>query len=365
MADAGGTSDILRALVSACADGPRREADVVSIDGATLDALLEQDRVANALFEACESGLARVPDDRREDLRSGAIDEAVVSLALTRAAVQAAEALSHVGIGSWFLKGIATAHVDYRRPELRGLSDVDLLVTPDDFAAARRVLAEVGFHPVDDVPGDRWTMEHAATLVSQERIEVDLHHRLLRRAPGLWMAELGPQLGTRSISILDRSAPALADEGRLLHAACHQALSRPLHRRLSGCVDIALLCRRQEVVEGAAELAARVGLLPALEAGVRLAGCGDVLGSCDGTASGRRGRDRMLTWAYPMDASRRQVREEVVYRATRPLGDSARDLLALVAPGAEYLDRRSITYRGHLARVLSGRGRIHATRDAR
>lgn len=364
MADAAAVPDLLRALVVACADGPCDVAAPVQVADGTLDALLERDRVANALFEACESGFVTVADDRREDLRSAAIDEAVVSLALTRSAGTVADALADAGIGFRFLKGIATAHVDYRRPELRGLSDVDVLVAPGDFSAARRVLEAVGFARVDDVPRDRWTMEHAATLVSPERVEVDLHHRLLRRAPGMWLAELGPLLGSRSVSILDRPAPVLSDEGRLLHAACHQSLSRPLHRRMSGCVDIALLCRRREVVDAAADLAARVGLSAALRAGLQLAGCGhEVVPPDDG---GRhRGRDRMLMWAYPMDTSRRQVREEVVYRATRSLGDSARDLMALVAPGGEYLDRRSITYRGHLARVLSGRGRIHATRDVR
>lgn len=85
---------------------------------------------------------------------------------------EALVALRRAGIAAAPLKGVLLLA---RWPELRGLRDlidVDLLVSPDDFAAAEQSLRALGFTPTS-------TTHHGATLEKRGwPLSIDLHHRL-------------------------------------------------------------------------------------------------------------------------------------------------------------------------------------------
>ena len=54
-------------------------------------------------------------------------------------------ALATAGVPALVFKGAALAHSHYRRPELRGRDDADLLAAPEHVDAADRVLRAQGY----------------------------------------------------------------------------------------------------------------------------------------------------------------------------------------------------------------------------
>lgn len=92
----------------------------------------------------------------------------------------ALEALAHAGVKAVVLKGLALAHLYYPRRSLRPMADVDLLVGPEAWDAARRVVEELGWSRRAPEPASRRAHLHAETFTLAGEIELDLHaHALL------------------------------------------------------------------------------------------------------------------------------------------------------------------------------------------
>jgi hypothetical protein len=121
-------------------------------------------------------------------------------------------------------KGSAVAHLDYPDPAWRAFADVDLVVHPDDWTTALRIMPESG-----DGHDRRHTRAFTARYGKGETVvvddmEVDLH---LRFAVGRFGVRSRPADcfdHLDAFELAGRPTPALAAEYRLLHACCHAVL---------------------------------------------------------------------------------------------------------------------------------------------
>ncbi|UCH77548.1 MAG: nucleotidyltransferase family protein [Candidatus Coatesbacteria bacterium] len=116
--------------------------------------------------------------------------------------------LAGAGIPVLPLKGVDLAFATYPDPSCRPMSDVDLLVSPDDYRRAAEMLRAEGFGPVFDEP--RWWPGQTYT---RGREAVDLHW-----SPA---AALPPRRGMASLCYLDGDETAAREEFRLLVSVCH------------------------------------------------------------------------------------------------------------------------------------------------
>ncbi len=83
------------------------------------------------------------------------------------------------------IKGVALAHSQYRRPDLRQRLDTDLLIPLDGRAAADRLLLEAGYEAVAHVSGT-WVNHQAPYVRRQDGATIhvlDLHWRIANPQP--------------------------------------------------------------------------------------------------------------------------------------------------------------------------------------
>ena len=95
--------------------------------------------------------------------------------------IKVVRALQSDGIDVLVLKGPIQSNMVYGRWDISRSSDIDLLVRPQDFAAAGQSLSSHSFNPVLD-EGDRWWADHLGEApylnVQAGSPMIDLHHRV-------------------------------------------------------------------------------------------------------------------------------------------------------------------------------------------
>jgi hypothetical protein len=153
--------------------------------------------------------------------------DAIRGLAVEAALAQVVGALERGGVEPLLLKGPALARWLYDDPSERGFEDVDLLVAPDRFDRAERVLEAAGFAEGPTV-GGRDGRRHAVhwTRDAPVRLAVDLHRAPFMLAErdhaAVWRALTAAagtlELGGRAISVPSTPAHALIV---VLHAVQH------------------------------------------------------------------------------------------------------------------------------------------------
>jgi hypothetical protein len=197
------------------------------------------------------------------------------ALAIDRVTAEVVSAFGSAGVPCILLKGPTLADWLYERGALRPYVDSDLLVRPDQVAAAERILAELGF-----APETATLASHGMSWRRADGAMVDLHMNL----PGLglqvdaqrpgplpaekaWsrLAELTEPMsvGGTTVMVLTSSARALLV---VLHAAHHGAeLPQPLE-------DLSRALERLDYEEWrvVVELAWQLEATPNLTRGLRL-----------------------------------------------------------------------------------------------
>jgi len=199
--------------------------------------------------------------------------QAARGLTLDRALGQVVDAFAAGGIGPLLIKGPAFARWLYADEHERPYRDIDLLVAPERFEAARRCLVELGFE--QPLAGSHLyeSSEHHEVWVRSGRpaVVVELHHTLflLPAPPALVWRHLSE--GARPIEVAGTrvDTPGVAASALIvgLHAAHHgsgfgkpiQDLERALER-----VDF-------ETWRAAAALAHELGAAAELAVGLCLA----------------------------------------------------------------------------------------------
>ncbi len=101
--------------------------------------------VARALSEA--GLLERLGEEERRALQRAVLSDQRERAALDEVARRAGRALADAGIPGLMLKGAVLGVLHYPEPQLRPMSDVDVLVPPDAVDGALAALTEAGFTP--------------------------------------------------------------------------------------------------------------------------------------------------------------------------------------------------------------------------
>lgn len=142
---------------------------------------------------------------------------------LDQATAEIVIAWRQAGVPSILLKGPALTRWLYREGELRGYSDIDLLVPDPRVEAAEEVLRALGFerHGLEAIEGD-WP-RYARNWVRNDSINVDLHQTLT--GVGVPSTELWVALteGLERMSVAGVDVDVLAPSARALVLALHTA----------------------------------------------------------------------------------------------------------------------------------------------
>jgi hypothetical protein len=190
------------------------------------------------------------------------------------------------GVRSLLLKGPALARALYRAGELRGYSDVDLLVAPQDLHGARRALRELGCvnasekSGVDDVAGvihsETWL--HPGEGVPWEpMVVIDLHRRLAGCDAPAQLAWDALEAWRTWIELEGARVPVLDRAGLALHIATHAAQHGPLALKAMADLERAIARWPTDVWRSAASLADELRAIAAFAAGLRLSPAGAAL----------------------------------------------------------------------------------------
>lgn len=157
------------------------------------------------------------------------------------------------------LKGAALAYALYDHPSERPMTDVDLLVAPEEAEPAAAVLRGLGYQPVCDA----WEHHHLPPLRHPMReVTVELHTNLA--TPGLPEALLERmRSGSPAVELPDGSPMRILDpSARLVHHALHalrNPIGDPLLRNLFEVAWMAARLSRPRVQEALA-LAREAGM---------------------------------------------------------------------------------------------------------
>ena len=202
-------------------------------------------------------------------LRRTSVLTAGAALAVEATTAEVVGALYDVGVRSILLKGPSLARWLYDSNSPRLSIDVDLLIAPDDRAAAEALLTRLGFAPLpgnaDDETRHAGAWERPSDLVS-----VDLHINLA--GVGVSSEEAWRLLSqdTSRLLVAGIEVEALAPPARALHVALHAAQHGV--RWEWGLEDLARSLRRLplELWRETAALAESLDATAPLVAGLRL-----------------------------------------------------------------------------------------------
>jgi hypothetical protein len=240
--------------------------------------------------------------------------------------------LDHAGITSAVLKGFATAHLDYRCPELRQSADVDLLVLPEDLTRAIKVLNDLGWTQAYALPRHHQEFTHALTLRNDARVELDLHQRIAHRALGRLIPTDELLRDIRPFQVAGQTLWALSDANRMIHAALHNVTSRGPYSHLSSTADVLVLGNNhQGLASEVVRIADRWGVGQLVERSLRVsyaAASSPLPTSWESAFDDERApQSRLIRWAHLSDR-RRPVLEEVAYGRSMPSWSERRRYVA-------------------------------------
>lgn len=193
---------------------------------------------------------------------------AVAGLAVDQLTAEVVRALRALGVEPVLLKGPTFLSWLYPDGAPRSYGDTDLLVAPDQLAAARGVLAGLGFEArrdVSDLPG--WSQPAQPWIRPADGGNVDLHQRL----PGVRADDAASwQALTEDLETVDVGGEAvhsLGLAGRVLLVALHAA-THPGGRAATEDLRRALAAVEESSWRAAVELAQRLDAIPAMAAGL-------------------------------------------------------------------------------------------------
>jgi hypothetical protein len=205
-----------------------------------------------------------------QDRISPQMQHAMRTLVLDRATAEIVTAWRSAGVRSVLLKGPAITRWLYRENELRGYSDIDLLVPDPELELAEEVLKTLGFerHGLESIEGD-WP-RYSRNWVRSDSIDVDLH--LTLAGVGVPPATLWTILteGLERMTVAGVEADVLAPPARALALALHTAKDGPRIAKARHDLGHAIDRLPPDLWIETVRIADRVGALGSLAAGLRL-----------------------------------------------------------------------------------------------
>ncbi|MBX6362675.1 MAG: nucleotidyltransferase family protein [Gemmatimonadetes bacterium] len=192
------------------------------------------------------AGRQQVPAESLATLRAFFVENAVRSLELAGELITLLRLFAEAGVTAVPYKGQAMAARLYGGPGLRQAGDLDILVAPEAYDAARRVLLARGYEPrhalsaaKQAIMRDRW---HCEPFEHPAGFAVELHWAFTswRLLAPLDLHTVAPRLEHARLG--GASLPMLGDEDLLLVLCIHGA--RHLWSRLEWVVNVAVVGER-------------------------------------------------------------------------------------------------------------------------
>ena len=185
--------------------------------------------------------------------------------------------LRSAGISSILLKGAAIARWLYRDGGARPYVDVDLLVSPRDFDAAKAALAELGYvHWLEGAAACE-IGPNEEELLNPAGVCIDLHHGLIGVPDSERCWEV---LSNRTVPFTispGMEVPVLDVPARAMHLALHAVQNGPADEKAFNDLARGLEQVPRSDWRQAAVLASELGAVPAFAAGLRLLPAGAAL----------------------------------------------------------------------------------------
>ncbi len=172
-----------------------------------LGGLLRDERLAPLLAYRLGDRYIPADGDFKEGLRSGAREVLAANLAWRKLYEDLRDILATAGIRALPMKGVDVAFSVYPSPACRPMTDVDILVSPDDYEGAEGVIEREGFVPIPRAV--RWW---PGRTFLREGATVDLHWSPAAAVP--------PRRAVASRSFADNEKK-VGEEFRLLVSVCH------------------------------------------------------------------------------------------------------------------------------------------------
>jgi hypothetical protein len=196
-------------------------ADTAELDWVALVEQANRERVVTNLYAAFEQHgwPAGAPTDLREYLMLVHEANAAQNRVIRRQAIETAEILNRAGASFVFLKGANwLLEVSQAKIGERWLADIDLAITPRDWAGGLAAIEAAGFRPVVDPAMYRRHFHHVPLARPGDAVTIELHRHLG------WQRHL---LTTDEVAGAARQAGAVA-----LSSPAHRFIYGSLHAQL-------------------------------------------------------------------------------------------------------------------------------------
>jgi hypothetical protein len=182
-----------------------------------------------------------MPPAVERELRTSWMGATLENRGVLAAAGEAIGRLADAGIRVAALKGLHLAAAVYDNPALRKMTDVDLLVPPDQVDAARAVLLEAGY---ESDGADDPTIHHVAPLVKARAAPIELH-RDLSATRNPFRLEVAPMWARMvPISVDGHPALGLGTEDLLIHLCVHAVYGHRCLVPLRNIFDVVMVVER-------------------------------------------------------------------------------------------------------------------------
>ncbi len=225
-----GFDPVLRAvgaygLPGSMLDFPDRPLD--EADFTRLHARVRRQRMTGLLWAAISDGALPVTEEQGERALMSHLQSLGIALVLEHLLIQTLEAFERAAIPVRTLKGPATAHLDYPDPGMRTFGDIDLLVHPDAWDDAVRLLSDRGNRRrfPEPRPGFDRRFGKGASFRTPDSLEIDVHRSFCSGPFGVRLAvdRLWQHPGD-TFWMGGAKVRCLGASERLLHAAYHAVL---------------------------------------------------------------------------------------------------------------------------------------------
>lgn len=328
---------------------------------------LDRERLSGLAVAAHQDGALLLSDTQADELADLDQRWQAHALRVEHLTLAATRCLDDAGIGWRVIKGPALARTIYAAPQHRIFGDLDLLVGPSSFGAARTCLVD-GLGASDPLPELRPGFDARFAkdaLLRVDGVELDLHRTIAPGPFGLRLPLVELQRGGRPFVLADQELMTLGGVPGLVQVCANAALG-DVPARLSNLRDVAQAVHHERADVAEVVGTARRWRLDAVVAHAvtetwrRLQLAEHPLATWAADHRPRR-MDRQLL-AASVSTRRSYTRQAAAVVAVPGLADKLRYTGAILAPQRQYLDARGWRRDDHVRR---GWRRLTAARRSR
>ncbi len=205
----------------------------------------EQHGMAPLLYRHLKQLNVAIPDSTALQLKSLVLRHQQATKVRTHALTEILQAFESQGISTIVLKGAALAYTVYPAPELRPMSDIDILVDKEKCNDAQRVLTSLGYSGADLIrPGAKFDHHHMAIakkIIDGLTISVEVHRDAIAPDARASISMKNLVSEVENYSVDEVSAQHLGHADMLQHLCRH--LAEPMmETKLISIVDVYAYC---------------------------------------------------------------------------------------------------------------------------